>query len=416
MGKQYITFLMLSSILLIGTGCDNKVTPSIYDRDAVGNDAPIIDTVEPSSVYALIDNITITGDNFSDNPLLNYVYFGNAKATILENSTTQLVVLAPYIEGDSLTVKVAASGAYAFGEYSPYKIEFAAIEYGGITETHGVSAVACADSEKVYICSGGLMKIQLITPESDSPEDFASIPLTLLSTPFINMSVGPNGYLYGTNRKVVYYVSPDGSIVDKYATLGGNANDIDFDINDNMFVASRGAIYCIQADTTVTKAATYDSRHDLKSLRIYDGYVYAAGAYTGTNVTYIKRGVWRNQILDANGTLGAWENVFDWGSYIGTAGPDLLSITFNADGVMYLGADEAVGFDAIYMLEPDGGGSYLTSVPEPLFPAVLNAPTNNFVWGSDQYLYVNRMGVAAGDKRLIRITTGKLSAPYYGRE
>jgi len=415
MGKQQITLLLLLSILLIGTGCEKEEADSIYNPNEVGNDAPVITAVDPPSVYALIDNIIITGENFLDNPLLNYVYFGNAKAQVLESSSTQIVVLAPYIEGDSLLVKVAAAGANAFGEYSPYKIEFAAIEYGGATATHSVSAVTCADSEKVYICSGGLMKIQFITPESETPEDFAEIPATLLTTPFGNMSVGPNGYLYGTNRKVVYYVSPDGSIVDKYATLSGNANDIDFDINDNMFVTSRGAVYCILPDTTVIKTE-YDSRHDLKSIRIYDGYVYVVGKYTGTDVTYVKRGVWRNQILDANGTLGPWEDVFDWDTYIGAAGPDLLSITFDIDGVMYLGADQADGYDAIYMLESDGGGSYLSSTPEPLFPAVLSAPTNNFSWGSDQYLYVNRIGAEDENKRLIRITTGKLSAPYYGRQ
>ena len=415
MGKQQITFILLISILLIGTGCEIEEADSIYNPNEAGNDAPVITAVGPPSVYALIDNVTITGENFSDNPLLNYVYFGNAKAKVLESSSTQIVVLAPYIEGDSLTVKVAIPGAYAFGDYTPYIIEFAAIEYGGVTETHSVSAVSCADSEKVYICSGGLMKIQFITPESASPEDFAEIPAALLTTPFGNMSVGPDGYLYGTNRKVIYYVSPDGNIVDEYVTLGGNANAIDFDINDNMFVASRGAVYCVLPDTTVIQTS-YDRRHDLKSIRIYDGYVYVIGEYTGTDATYIGRGVWRNQILDANGTLGAWENVFDWGAYVSTAGPDILSITFDSNGVMFLGAGEAAGFDAIYMLEPDGGGSYLSSTPEPLFPAVLTAPTSNFCWGSDQYLYVNRMGAESADKRLIRITTGKQSAPYYGRD
>lgn len=414
MGKQIITFLLLISIALIGTGCETEVTDSVYDPDETGNAAPVIDDVQPASVYALIDNVTITGSNFSDDPLLNYVYFGNAKATILQNSSTEIVVLAPYIEGDSLVVKVATSGAYAFGEYEPYKIEFAAIEYGGVTEAHSVSAVACGDSDKVYICSEGLMKVQLITTTDDSPQDVADIS-SILTTGFGNMCVGPNGVIFGTNRKVVYYVQPDGSDFGVYATPG-YAYAIDFDINDNMYVASRGGIYCINPDTTHFKAASYESKHSFTSIRVYDGYVYVTGTYSGSDATFVERGVWRNQILDANGTLGAWEDVFDWETYVGTTGPDLLAITFDENGVMFLGADEAVGFDAIYMLEPDGGGSYLTAVPEPLFPAVLTAPTSNFSWGSDQYLYVNRMGAEDADKRLIRITTGKLSAPYYGRD
>ncbi len=418
MGKQNITTLLIIGFFLIMIGCENEVVDSIYDPEAVGNDAPVITAVQPDSVYALIDNVTITGTNFSDDPLRNFVYFGNKKASIVECSDNQIIAVAPYIQGDTLTAKVGATGAYAFGDYSPYRIIYAAIEYGGVSETHSVSAVAMGDSEKVYICSEGLMKVQFIAPGDQSPQDHALLPTDQLTTGFTNMTMGPNGSLYGTNRKKVYSVSPDGAQVAEYITATSNAYDIEFDANGNMFIGSRGAIDCVNPVDTTKVSYSYDRRQEFKSLRVFAGYLYASVIYTGTDTTIPPRGVWRSEITDAAGTLGALELVLDWNLLVTYLGPDILAITFDSDGVLYLGVGDVSGYGAVYMVEPVGG-SYLAAELEALYlpDPVLQPPVANFVWGDQRYLYVNRMGEANADKRLIRVDMrDHLSAPYYGRQ
>ncbi|NQT98230.1 MAG: IPT/TIG domain-containing protein [Candidatus Marinimicrobia bacterium] len=418
MGRKIFTFVTIAALMMIVNSCEDTDYPdSLYDPDAESGPAPIITSVKPAAgVYAGIDDITITGGNFRADKANNFVYFGGMKADILENSTTQIVVRAPIIEGDSLTVKVAASGANALAEWTPYKIEFAAIEYGGVTDQADAYGIACDSLENVYVYNGALRKIIKIPPDGSDAEDFAVVPEGSLLSSLTAMKMGPDGYLYGVDRKFVFKVSLYDST---FELLGGPVRepirDFDFDQYGNIYTASKKAIYCKKPDGSYTTAANYKvgiNFYILTSARVYDSYVYVSGSISVADTTLVQSGIWRNKILSATGDLDTNELVFDWEGYVGATGPAITAITFSADGTLYVGAD--AGY-AIVMLEP-AGDNYLNSVPAPLYQAVLLPPSTNFCWGTGQYLYVNRKSSDSKEMRLIRITMGKESATYWGRQ
>lgn len=405
-GKALSIFTFISILILI-LGCENEYPPSIYDKESEGNPSPEITSVEPAEgAFAGIDDITITGKSFSSSMDEIFVYFNGTVATILSASTTQLLVRAPIIEGDSLTIKVAVLGAYLFAEWSPYRIQYAAIEYGGVNDLTDAYGIACDILENIYV-SSGLNTIIKISPDEEST-DFASTPDGF----FVALKMGPGGYLYGARTRYIYRVSPDGSIVEKFGQkLGQKVNDFDFDENGNIFTASKSKIYCMTPDGTNIAAADYPDIN-LKSARVFNGYVYVAGEYLGFDITVVQKGIWRNEITSSAGDLGDSELVFDWGEYWGANSPSILAITFSEDGDMYIGAEAG---DAITIVHPNPDGNYLNGDAEPLFPAVLMPPSTVFSWGNGQYLYVNRKSPEDPKKRLIRITMGKKAAPYYGR-
>lgn len=419
--NKYLVILIIAGLFLVSCE-DNDYPDSVYDKNAVYGDSPEISDVQPiERVYAGISDITITGQYFSDEVSANAVFFSGSQATVLSASATELVVRAPIIEGDSLKVQVTTTGTAALeiGEYSPYKIEFAAIEYGGVNDQTGATAVACDDSEYVYVQNSTLMKIIKIPADGSDPVDFAQTPEGAL----ITLKMGPGGYLYGGRTKFLYKISPDGATVERFGgRLGQSLSDLDFDENGNMFVAAKKYVYCVKSDGSNFEAADNNIGlgiyYYMRTIRVYDGYVYTAGDLIGYDTTVVQEGIWRYEILNANGDLGPSELMFDWTSYAGLGGQSITAITFADDGTMYVGLDDDTNTDedyAIVLLAPDGSGSYINSVPEPLYDAVLIPPASHMVWGNDQYLYVNRPHENTELMTLIRITTGKMSAPYYGR-
>jgi len=411
MKKGLILIMLGLFFILMLTSCfENDYPPSIYDKNDEGLPSPIIDDVFPKEkVYGGVTDITIIGENFSADAGQCFVYFDGHKADILSQSETQFIVRAPIIQGDSLTVKVSKLGAYAFGEYYPYKIEFAAIEYGGISNLSNAYGIAGDTLENIYV-SSGLNTIMKITPDGEKTDDW--VPVT--DGAYVAMKMGPGGHLYAARTKYIYIVPPEGGSIEKFTTdkLSQPVNDFDFDQYGNIFVASKKIIFCVKSDASNVSAASFPDII-LNTIRVFNDYVYTAGYYTGYDTTIIvQRGIWRNQILDSEGNLGETELVYNWGMFVGDAGPQITAITFDEDGVLYIGAESG---NAITMLYPNADGNYIEGATEILFPAVLTPPATNFCWGTDQYLYVNRKSNVEKEQKLIKITTGKMSAPYYGR-
>jgi hypothetical protein len=173
----------------------------------------------------------------------------------------------------------------------------------------------------------------------------------------------------------------------------------------------------IRSDFTDTLVADYTD-FNLNTIRIFDNYVYLAGTYTGSGVTGIKNGIWRNQILTANGSLGTIEDIFNLEAYYKTdAGvPEIRTITFAEDGFLYIGQDSTMISNAVTEVSPDAGGLYPVSNASALYQVLIVPPATTFCWGNDQFLYLNRRSNSNNDKVLLRLTMGKFSAPYYGRQ
>ena len=147
--------------------------------------------------------------------------------------------------------------------------------------------------------------------------------------------------------------------------------------------------------------ATYTDYY-ISSLRVYDGYVYISAEYRGDDSTQIQQGIWKNKILDANGNLGANELVVNWTDLMGKEGPNILSITFDEDGEMYIGLDKE---NAVYLLNKK----------EYWYSEVLVPPATVLTWGNGKYLYINKHAELPDDRQILRVELSKKGAIYYGR-
>lgn len=386
-----VLFLAFASFI----GCE-KEYPSIWDPEYESKPTPVITSVEPvDGAFAVIGEVTIKGENFSAVREENHVYFNGIKATNLSAIDTELVVLAPNVAGDSLTINLRVDGAILLAEYYPYKLKLAAIEYGGFGDYDDAYGIACDTDENLYVSLAG-KKIAKITPDGEQ-HDYATSSFDKASA----MKVGPGGYLYYVNiLNYMFRVLPGGGTDELFAVLPGGIYDLDFGPSGNIYCGGSGnAIYRVKPDGSSEVAADY-AGVGIKAVRVFNGYVYVGGK-DDTGQQYI----WRNQIISAD-ELGLKEVYFDWSNEIDPV-YEVLSITFAADGDMYVGTNAP---EVIIIVHPD-------KTYEPLYPGALEPTSYALCWGNGTYLYVNRRSDDITKKRIIRIDMqDKEGAPYYGRQ
>ena len=397
--KRNILFFAVLILLLAAYSCKNEYPDSIFNTNQKYNPDPVITKVFPSKALAGIDSIWISGNNFSPIPTEDHVFFNGEESQVLSASANQLVVKAPNVSGDSIKIQVNVKGALLFAEWYPYKLDLAVEEYGSFGKFDDAYAIAVDLNENVYVALTG-KKIVQITPDRER-HDYASLTVDKAS----GMKVGPNGDIYYLNVLQALFRVPAGGGNDEiFAILPGFAYDLDFDANGNIFCGGGGnAIYLVKLDKSVKTIKDYPDV-SIKAVRVYNGYLYVAGSYNGDDPNQPLEGVWRNKILDQEGNLGNTEIVFDFGQHF--AGFNIQTLTFSADGDMYLGTNAP---EAIIIVHP--GNSF-----EPLYPGVIEAETYYVSWGNDEYLYVNRKNENPEKKKILRIKMLKNGAPYYGRK
>ena len=397
-------FLLVFIAVALFTGCENKYPNSIYSPNAKYNPDPVITDVQPKLALAGIDTVKIMGKNFSPNPEENTVYFNGKKAVIISASETELTVQAPNVPSDSVKIDVAVHGALLFAKYAPIKLEYASIEYGGFDDYMNASGLACDLSENIYVVLT-TRKVLKVTPDG-TQEDYGTVPFFIAT----GMKIGPGGYLYILRgNRTVYRIPPGGGAAQKFVPrISGRIYDLDFGPNGILYTAGKAdSIFSVQPDGSFLGTAAYVD-YSIKSVRVYDGYVYVAGEYNGTDTTIPKEGVWRNQITSTDGKLGNSELVFDWAAYAGENGPSILSITFSEKGNLYIGENRD---NAITIYSPGTGSTRI------LYPGVIFPPTNYLSWGNGNYLYANRHNdMNASERRIMRYTMKVNGAPYYGRK
>ncbi|MDD5765035.1 MAG: IPT/TIG domain-containing protein [Candidatus Marinimicrobia bacterium] len=448
MRKGFLLSIILTAMALFWVGaCDNDYPDSLWDPDASGLPDPIITSVSPSdSTLDGVGIVTIHGHNFSANMAENLVFFNSGKATIFEDlsDTTKLVVQAPVVikdatvnEMDSIKIRVAVQGAYMYGVYPAtgvnFKLKRANIEWG----TFALEKLHAIDSDKdgnVYIASeekntAGAYIIYKITPDNVKSE-FGSVIFNTAP----GMKVGWGGALFITriNNKTIYRIPATGGAAAAFNSGGlpgsGKAADIDFDQNVLYAVGTgtQGAVFTVTSAGVATACNQYIG-FNLVATKVYNGYLYVAGKYTGTDTTIPTEGIWRSPITDNAGTLGTRELVFDWATFVGTGGQTLLSITMDINGNIYAGMKEAytsstvsgtttityAGGTVITVIAPDGTTSSL-------YPELLYAPATYFSFTSGTTLWVvrnpeNQTATGVVKNRLFKLEMTTTGAPYYGR-
>jgi hypothetical protein len=407
---------LLSAGILVGfiavlslCGCKNEYPDSIWDPNYKSNPTPIITLIEPESgSFAGVGVVTVTGQNFSPNVEDNKVYFEGERATTLTASQTQLTVQVPNLLGDSLKVQIYVVGALEFGEYEPgYKLEEASVQFKAIDDFVQFTALACDLQENAYGLSTTREIYKIEHPDSDKVV-YATVQTSRKAD---GMKMGPDGYLYwvrGNTR--VYRVPPGGgeSVEESYVTVNSRVSDLDFDQNLNIYAAgSTGWIEVVKPDGTTTFTAAQYTDYEINAVRVYENFVYIAAAYDGTETPEVAEGIWRHEILDADGNLGASELYFDWGANTEEFGPKILCIDFAENGDLYVGMDKD---QAITIIQAgDKSTKYL-------YPEILLPPTTYMCWGNGNYLYVNRYADESANRRVFRVALNVAGAPYYGRQ
>jgi hypothetical protein len=380
---------------MITMGCESEKAQKLYDPDSVYNPDPVITAMEPpDSALAGIVTIKLMGQNFSPIKENNFVHFGKTKATVLEASGNQLVVQSPNIILDAAMVKSSVLGAVSFSNLMPYKLVQGVGEYGGFGDFDEPMVVECDKDENVYVALSS-RKIIKISPNEEKV-DYGSATFSVFSA----MKLGPDGNLYlARSTRILYKIPPGGGNTAQWLSARKPIYDFDFAEDGTLFAGGNGdSLYSIMPNGSHIGVASYASTY-IKAVRVFNGYVYVGGKDNTAN----KQFIWRNQILPDK-KLGANELYFDWGTNIDPTS-EILSITFSADGDMYVGTNAG---SAIIIVHSNGTFA-------PLYPGVLEPTSYSLSWGSKQFLYVARRSDDVKKRRVIKINMLKDGAPYFGR-
>ena len=216
------------------------------------------------------------------------------------------------------------------------------------------------------------------------------------------MRIGPDNNIYyvdGVNPYIIKQDLSNGS--PSYDALPGIAFDLDFDENGNLYCGGSGqSLYRVTTDLSSSIAADY-TNISIRAIRVFNGFVYVGGNYSGTDNTVPTVGVWRNQILSSDGALGEREIVLRWDELAGV-NSNITGITFDENGAMYISSDANIG---IGFFSEEG-------VFSELFPKIISSPIAKMTWGSKNYLYLNYRG---NPRAIYRLDVGLSGATYHGR-
>jgi hypothetical protein len=403
---QWLSFLC--SLILFLVACEYDGPTAVWDPDEKGKPDPKITAIVPDGTeFSTEMEIRFIGENFSPESAGNAVYFENEIAEIISSSENEIVCARPRITGDSLTIKVAVSGAYSLATFKPYRLESLFGFFGRFIVTDKVYTIALDGDENLYAMT------QLNTVYVVRSDGEKTVYGTTTFGNSSDMKMGPGGYLYIMTKframTKLHRIPPGGGETEEFALMPKRASFFDFDKNGNIYAAgSETGVFVVDQMANVSAVGDM-ADFDVRSIRIFADCVYIAGYYTGQRTDVPQAGVYRCPITSPEGDLADVQPVYDWATNGEYSETEILALTFAQDGEIYIGTDHAV--NPILVVSPDSSST-------PLYPGILVPSTEHLVWGNGTDLYMNR-GDRAGDfdaERVLKIRMTKTGAPYYGRQ
>jgi hypothetical protein len=374
-------------------GCDTG-PESLFDPDRDFAADPVISQVQPSgSALAGVDVLTITGQNFSDDPDRVRVYFGDIRAEVLEVSATQIRVRAPNVVRPSVLLRVMVLGAENFSNGVTYALDPAAVRHGGLLALEEPFGLTTDDQGNVYVSmfsAGVSINIKRITPDG-SRSDYFTTPFS-----WTDLEFGPDGVLYGVRGNNGIFRLPEGQPQQTWHVLpSGNALvSLVFHSDGALWTAATGGNVFRVLDGQV---ASFSFPGQIRDIAIFDDHLYVA--LTGEDgVSRVVRAA-----ITGAGQLGPTE---EHANIAGPFGTEARRLAFAADGSLLVGT----GADpSLILVAPDGSA-------EIFYQGIVTAPVRSMAWGAGPYVYATARVTGHADSRtrefhdLIRIDTRREGA------
>lgn len=396
---KHVTSYIILSLLPLMSACDQYDDPaSIWSPSTPLTDAPVITgIIPPDSAMAGVREITIQGNNFASNATdTNWVYVDGNPVIIKSATENMITFYRPAVFGDAINISVVVPSVASLSAHvSNYIIEEPVIEYGIFSnEAYQLTDIEVDNEEYLYIATRRkILKLATdgiaITEVGSYGSAFAEIT---------DIKFGPDGYLYtlvGDNE--LFRIDVTTGNEEEYVSIPENTDVLDFDSNGNIYAGRRDGIFVINPDKTITATGHYNDV-SIVEVRVYNSYLYVATA----SVLY------RNEILDNNGTLGEDQSVIVLEEHPGFSSTDLSSFNFDINGTIYLCLKSHPQY-SIFVLEEDG-------TIAPYYKAdILPKRVDQIIWGSNRYIYLNRGSLPRDSIRVYRMGMDKIGAPYLGR-
>lgn len=409
-------FVFLFVLFFWGCNQVENVSPLFNQTFANTADPQIVSVSPDDSAFAGIDELTIMGHNFSTVSAEMLVFFNTTIATILSIDSNKIVVRAPNIVQDSISIKIdKLVNALKTSNTVSYKLVSATQTIKEFSTGNRPYMITLDNSANVYYSSTlnniseGIIKV---TPDLVTSEYAKKGGETYYS----GLKFAKTDGLLGSRRVTAIFKIASGSTPVTYVSGFSKAiADFDYDANGSIWaVSSQDQIYRVNPTTKDKK--TFTPGGLFRVCRVFNSYLYVAGQKSTSDKSEI---VWRFPIVNAD-SIGTAEVYFDFsaaGYSTVVNSVTIQGMTFSQDGFLYIGND---GEEPIIIVNPIDKSS------APLFPGVLNPTKKNklisLFWGEGYYLYYVRQIINTDDKTaplplsdaIVKVNTKKLGAPYFG--
>jgi hypothetical protein len=406
---KFIFAALFAMIILTGCNEEDKIT-SLWNGDyTTPLPAPVITSLAPANQgLAGVTKITIDGENFSAIKENNLVFFNGSRASVLEASTTRLVIRAPQIVSDSLIIKIAVQGSLYFSEGHFYKLKPSIQEYYGFDTQLGEKpwGITLDATGNLYVSLDGKNISKINTDRLMTiwaPKG--------IETKWNSLQFGPSNSIYAAKILRGVWKITEGNVPTNapwvISPSGSSISDMDFDNNLNLWAVgtnsnlTNNSIVVMKPDLTFK---TYSFPHKLSAVRYFSSHLYFAGQIEG------KEAVWRALVI--GDSIGTPELYFNYSDNVHSTST-INALTFAEDGDLYIATNKTE--DPISIVHPDGSF-------EPLYPGNFEPNTNiiSMCWGNDEFLYITRAEyTVGGDTKLkqtiLAVNMEKQGAIYHGR-
>lgn len=417
--KLFISLLLIITFLLYS--CQDYVSPKkiFIDDEPPRVPSPVITSIVPAdSAIPGTYEIRIEGENFTENMDSIVVYFDGVPAQLKSISKTELIIYHPGVVSDSTNIAVAIPAAETVAHFRPYKfikIQYFVSNFQG--DVQGKFGPMAMDKDGNLYISNDHRDLYKITP--DGEKTIHPINHSRFNS-VTDMKIGPNGLYACVDREPILLINLNDFSVSEFVVLPERVAAMDFDANGVLYAGRRNGIFAVKQDTSY-KLVGYENDFRISTIRVYNGYVYVYARYVGDDTSLPEFGVFKSEILDADGTLGPVileVNLSDQGEY------SAKNLAFTHESFFM---DENGNFYFNNATHPDYSILALRNGSlEPLYHNTLTVPDsiNNVVWGDGGRLYLNRsISIDASiseenrPRRVFSMDFGSIrSAPYYGRQ